>query len=161
MIRVMIVEDQKLIRNLLESYIEAESGYCVAASIPGAGEAPGLCSAEPFDLILMDVQTAHRENGLAAVKKIRRDHPSVKIVVVTSLVDSAVLAGARSAGADSLWYKDSSEETLMDVVRATMRGEHIFPDAPPDVDIGTAKSSEFTRAEKRVLRYRSRRSSTT
>lgn len=153
MTRVMIVEDQKLIRSLLESYIEAEPDYCVAASIAGANEAPALCDAEAFDLLLMDVQTAHRENGLAAAKKIRQRHPGVKIVVVTSLVDGAVLAGAKDAGADSLWYKDAAEETLMDVVRATMRGEHIFPDAPPDVDIGTAKSSEFTRAEKKVLRY--------
>lgn len=80
-------------------------------------------------------------------------HPAVKIVVVTSLVDSTVLAGAKEAGADSLWYKDAAEETLMNVVRATMRGEHIFPDAPPDVDIGTAKSREFTRAARKVLRY--------
>ena len=153
MTRVMIVEDQKMIRNLLESYIEKENGYCVAASIAGANEAPELCNAEPFDLILMDVQTAHRENGLSAARRIRKAHPAVKIVVVTSLLDSAVLDGAKDAGADSLWYKDAAEETLMDVVRATMHGRHIFPDAPPDVEIGTAKGSEFTRAERRVLRY--------
>lgn len=151
--RVMIVEDQKMIRSLLESYLEKEDGYVLAASIPGANEAPGLCGSEAVDLILMDVQTAHRENGLTAVKKIRQSHPAVKIVVVTSLVDSAVLAAAKESGADSLWYKDAAEETLMDVVRATMRGAHIFPDAPPAVDIGTAKSTEFTRTEKKVLRY--------
>lgn len=38
-------------------------------------------------MILMDVQTERRENGLAAVEKIKASHPEIKIVVVTSLVD--------------------------------------------------------------------------
>ena len=64
MIRVMIVEDQKLVRSLLESYIQNEDGYQLAVSIPGAAEAPILCDTEDIDLVLMDVQTEHRENGL-------------------------------------------------------------------------------------------------
>ena len=151
MIQVMIVEDQKLIRSLLESYIEKEEGYQVAASLTGANRAPDLCDGGPFDLILMDVQTEHRENGLTAVEKIKQAHPSIKIVVVTSLVDYEVLRRAKAAGADSLWYKDSEEETLMEVVRRTMTGERVFPDAPPGVEIGTAVSTEFTKGEMKVL----------
>ena len=41
----------------------------------------------------------------------------------------------------------------MDVVRQTMDGEHIFPDAPPTVEIGMAKSTEFTKTELKVLRH--------
>lgn len=55
-------------------------------------------------------------------------------------------------GADSLWYKDGDEGTLMEVVRRTMAEEHIFPDAPPSVEIGTAMSAEFTKGEMKVLR---------
>ena len=145
MIRVMIVEDQKLVRSLLESYIQNEDGYQLAVSIPGAAEAPILCDTEDIDLVLMDVQTEHRENGLAAAKKIREAHPKIKIVVATSLIDTQVLARAKAVGADSLWYKDGDEGTLM-------AGEHIFPDAPPSVEIGTAMSAEFTKGEMKVLR---------
>ncbi len=56
--------------------------------------------------VLMDVQTEHRENGLAAAEKIRKAHPEIKIVVATSLIDRDVAARAKSRGADSLWYKD-------------------------------------------------------
>ena len=41
----------------------------------------------------------------------------------------------------------------MDVVRQTMAGERIFPDAPPTVEIGMAKSTEFTKTELKVLRH--------
>lgn len=127
MIRVMIVEDQKLVRSLLESYIQNEDGYQLAVSIPGAAEAPILCDTEDIDLVLMDVQTEHRENGLAAAKKIREAHPEIKIVVATSLIDTQVLARAKAVGADSLWYKDGDEGTLMQVVRRTDGGGAYLP----------------------------------
>lgn len=150
---VMIVEDQPMIRSLLESYFRPEDGHHIVASIPGAKQAVDICRVSAVDLILMDVQTQNRENGLTAVKEIKAIHPKIKIVVVTSLIDSAVLEQARSVGADSLWYKDSTKNRLMDIVAQTMTGEHIFPDAPPPVQIGLAKSTEFTKTELKVLRY--------
>lgn len=151
--RVMIVEDQPMIRSLLESYFPVEGGHQIVASIPGAKQAVEICRVTPVDLILMDVQTQNRENGLTAVRKIKTAHPKIKIIVVTSLIDNAVLEQAKSAGADSLWYKDSTKKRLMEIVRQTMAGEHIFPDAPPPVQIGMAKSTEFTKTELKVLRY--------
>ena len=129
----------------MESYVEKEPAFALAASIPGANLAPELCRQQPVDLILMDVQTENRENGLSAAAQI-------KIIIVTSLLDAEVLRQAKLLGTDCLWYKDGSQEKLMEIVRRTLAGEHIFPDAPPVTQIGTAKSSEFTEAEMRVLR---------
>ena len=153
MINVMIVEDQKMIRSLLENYIEKEPGYRVVSSVAGANRALELCDEIKVDLILMDVQTEHRENGLSAAAKIKQKFPQIKTVIVTSLVDYDVLKKAKKLGADSLWYKDTDEATLMDIVRRTVSGEHIFPDSPPEVEIGTAKSTEFTKTELVVLRH--------
>ena len=57
MVNVMIVEDQKLVRSILESYIKKEEGYELLSSIPGADRAADICDACRIDLILMDVQT--------------------------------------------------------------------------------------------------------
>ena len=151
--RVMIVEDQTMIRSLLESYFRAEDGHQIVASISGAKQAVEVCRTTQVDLILMDVQTEHRENGLTAVRQIKAMYPEIVIVVVTSLIDGAVLEEAKAAGADSLWYKDSEKNRLMEVVRQTVAGEHIFPDAPPTVEVGMAKSTEFTKTELKVLRH--------
>ncbi|MEI3071898.1 MAG: response regulator transcription factor [Oscillospiraceae bacterium] len=151
--RVMIVEDQTMIRSLLESYFRVEDEYRITASIPGAKQAVEVCRTSSVDLILMDVQTENRENGLTAVRQIKAIQPKSKIIVVTSLIDCAVLDEAKRAGADSLWYKDSTQKRLMDVVRQTLAGEHVFPDAPPTVEIGMAKSTEFTKTELKVLRH--------
>ena len=152
MTHILIVEDQPKVRKLLESYVEKDPAFALAASIPGANLAPELCRRQPVDLVLMDVQTESRENGLSSAAQIKKEQPQIKIVIVTSLLDAEVLRQARALGADSLWYKDSSEVGLMEIVRRTLAGEHIFPDAPPVTQIGTAKSSEFTEAEMRVLR---------
>ena len=136
----------------MESYVEKEPAFALAASIPGANLAPELCRQQPVDLILMDVQTENRVNGLSAAAQVKKEHPQIKIVIATSLLDAEVLRQAKLLGTDSLWYKDGSQEKLMEIVRRTLAGEHIFPDAPPVTQIGTAKNSEFTEAEMRVLR---------
>ena len=82
--RVMIVEDQTMIRSLLESYFRAEDGYRITASLPGAKQAVEVCRTNSVDLILMDVQTENRENGLTAVRQIKAIQPKIKIIVVTS-----------------------------------------------------------------------------
>lgn len=153
MVNVLIVEDQRMIRSLLESYIAKEDGYKLYLSISGAGQAAEICKNAHIDLVLMDVQTEHRESGLHAAAEIKKHKPNTKIIIITSLVDYEVLKKAKSSGADSLWYKDGDEDTLMDVIRRTMQGEHIFPDRPPNVPIGTAQSSQFTKSELKVLRY--------
>lgn len=151
--RVVIVEDQPMVRSLLESYFPAEEGYEIVASTPSAKQAAAFCKSNAADLVLMDVQTQNGENGLSAVKEIKATRPNMRIVVVTSLVDSSVLQQAQEVGADSLWYKDAEKSRLMHVVEKTMAGEHVFPDAPPLVEIGLAKSTEFTKTELKVLRY--------
>ena len=115
--RVMIVEDQTIIRSLMESYFRAEDGYRIVASIPGAKQAAEVCRTSSVDLILMDVQTENRENGLTAVRQIKAMQPKSKIIVVTSLIDGAVLEEAKKAGADSLWYKDSTQKRLKMCIR--------------------------------------------
>lgn len=116
------------------------------ASIPGANLAPELCRQQPVDLILMDVQTENRENGLSAAAQIKKEHPRIKIVIVTSLLDAEVLRQAKLLGTDCLWYKDGSQEKLMEIVRQTLSGEHIFPDAPPVTQIGTAEKQRVYRS---------------
>ena len=53
---------------------------------------------------------------------------------------------------ESFWYKDAGKEELLEVMDRTMKGESVYPDAPPVVMIGTAKSCDFTPGELAVLR---------
>ena len=152
MTNVLIVEDQRMMREMMENYIKQTEGYRLSGSIAGAGLAEKYCSQNPVDLVLMDVCTENDESGFEATGIIKTRFPNIKVIIVTSMLDVSYLARAREAGADSIWFKDVSREELMSVVERTMKGEKVYPDKTPKVMIGNASSYEFTETEIRVLR---------
>lgn len=152
MINVLIVEDQRMMRETMENYIKQTDGYRVAGSIAGAGLAEKFCVQNHVDLVLMDVCTENDESGFEATKKIKARFPKVKVIIVTSMLDAGYLSRAKEVGADSIWFKDISREELMNVVKRTMSGESVYPDRMPQVMIGNASSYDFTEAELKVLR---------
>ena len=152
MINVLIVEDQRMMRETMENYIKQKEGYRLAGSLAGASLAEKFCAANPVDLVLMDGCTENDESGFEATKVLKEQFPKVKVTIVTSMLDGSYLNRAREVGADSIWFKDVSREELMTVVERTMGGESVYPDKAPKVMIGNASSYEFTEAEVKVLR---------
>lgn len=152
MIKVLIVEDQRMMRETMENYIRQSEGYILAGSIAGAGLAVNFCASSPVDLVLMDVCTENDESGFKATEKLKERFPDIKVIIVTSMLDTSYLNRAREAGADSIWFKDVSRVELMTVVEQTMNGKSVYPDRTPKVMIGNASSYEFTEAEMKVLR---------
>lgn len=141
-----------MIRQLLEMFLARSDRYHVAASIDNADLAPLYCSRGTVDLVLMDVRTAMRANGLDAAAVIKQKYPRVKVIVVTSMPEHSYLERAKSIGVDSFWYKQVMEDSFFELLDRTMGGEHIFPDSTPALRLGRAESTDFTERELEVLR---------
>ncbi len=62
------------------------------------------------------------------------------------------LARARAIGVDSFWYKEAQKEPILEVMRRTMEGEHVYPDETPSVQLGYANSRDLSERELDVLR---------
>ena len=152
MINVLIVEDQKMAQENMESIINASDGYTLAGIITNAADAELFCMRGGVDLILMDVCTARDESGIEACAIIKKKFPKIKIIIVTSMAEHTFIEKARAARADSFWYKDASHGELIIVMDRTMSGERIFPDKTPEVKLGLTTSYELTRFEFDVLR---------
>ena len=152
MTRVLIVDDSVTVRTLFESIIEGSDVYSLAGTLENAKAALPFCMRSPVDLILMDVYTKDRENGLEAAREIKKEFPDIKIIISTSLPEESFLEKAKVAGCESFWYKEVGELGLLDVMNRTMRGESVYPDTTPTVSVGLAKSVEFTPMEMKVLR---------
>ncbi len=151
MINTVLVEDDLYIQKHLADTLTAEGDFHIVAAVRDAFEAERLCCV-PIDLVLMDVMTLHKHSGLAAGRRIKQAHPRVKVVIVTSLVDPDVLLQAKRGCADSLWYKDCGTEKLIEVLRSTLAGEHIFPSFSPSVEMKKTFSENFTPAQIEILR---------
>ena len=152
MTRVLIVEDQKMAQENMEAIVQSSKDYILAGTLSNAADAELVCMHKPVDLILMDVCTAYDESGIEACAIIKKKHPKIKVIIVTSMAEHTFIEKAKEANADSFWYKDASHNELIDVMERTMKGEHIFPDKTPEVRLGLSSSYELTNAEFDVLR---------
>ena len=152
MIRVLIVEDQKMAQENMEAIVRASGTYMLAGSIANAADSELFCMREDVDLILMDVCTSRDENGIEAAAVIKKRFPYIKIIIVTSMAEYSFIDKARAAGVDSFWYKDASNGELLSVMDQTMAGARIFPDKTPEVRLGLASSYELTKSELEVIR---------
>ncbi len=152
MINVLIVEDSRISREMFERQLAAMPEYRVAASIENAANAEIVCLSNRIDLILMDICTADDESGLEAAEKIRKSHPAIRIIVMTSMPEQSFIRKARSAGCDSFWYKEDGAVSLQEICEATMAGQHIWPEEAPAVMIGAVRSDELTAREMEVIR---------
>lgn len=150
--KVLIVDDQILPRQLFESFIASSSNYELTASVDTAKVADAYCAGGSVDLVLMDVVMNDGSNGLDAAARIKAAYPKIKIIIVTSMPDSVFLNRAKEIGVDSFWYKEVQDIPMLEIMDMTMAGEHIFPDSPPAVSLGFAKSTDFTSREMDVLR---------
>ena len=150
--RVMIVDDQRLARQYFELMVDAAEGYEVAYLVESAAFADTYVLRDGVDLVLMDVLMNDGSSGLDAAERIKRIDPRVKVIVVTSIPEVFWIDEARAVGVDSFWYKDSSGETLAEVMDRTMAGEHVYPEAVPETRVGRASSRDFTRRELEILR---------
>ncbi len=150
---VLIVDDERIVQELFSSYIQnAGDRYSLEGMLRDAANADLYCAGGRIDLILMDICTANEQSGLAAAERIKKKFPHIKIIIVTSAPDYRFLEKARHAGADSFWYKEISSEALISVMDRTMAGEHIYPDHVPEVYVGLARSTEFTKKELEILK---------
>lgn len=152
MINVLLVEDTKIGRDCISGYLRDSDRYCLAATITNAAMAETTCLHTPIDLILMDYCTENNEDGIAAAAVIKSRMPNIKVIIITSMASVDLIDRARAAGADSFWYKETSDQDLLAVMDRTMSGESIYPDTTPVIRIGTARSTDLSDTQLKILR---------
>lgn len=151
MINVVVAEDNIYMQNHLNNIISSDSELSLTASVRDAFEAEKICRENKTDVVLMDVQTLHNHSGIAAGERIKKISPETKILIVTSLIDPDILAAAKKS-ADSLWYKDHSDEDIINVLKRTAAGEKIFPDLSPSVELNKMFSDDISPRQIAILR---------
>jgi DNA-binding NarL/FixJ family response regulator len=149
MIKILIVEDQVIMRDSLANLINGQEDMRVVGSIGSAADALETCRETTPDLILMDVCTDNNESGIAAAAEIRVHCPAIKIVIMTGMPEITYMDSSKKAGVDSFLYKNVRGETLLAAIRSTMEGYGTFPKEVPSALPGKLS---FTDTEIAILR---------
>lgn len=148
MIRIVLVEDQVMLRESLAIAIDAQEDMQIVATLASAAEALDAAKANNPDLMLMDVCTEDDASGIAAAALIKREMPDVRVVVMTGIPEITFIEQAHAARADSFVYKNVSTAELLSIIRSTMEGYSTFPAA----QLGDAKLEELDDEEIQILR---------
>jgi DNA-binding NarL/FixJ family response regulator len=148
MIKILIVEDQTILRESLERIIGGQNDMEIAGSTDDAANAPEMCRELKPDLVLMDIVTKNNASGITFASRIRVEFPAIKIVIMTSFSEITFIDEARKAGAHSYVFKNSGYEHLFYVIRSTMQGNGIYPGPENQLPF----SAQFNDKELAVIR---------
>lgn len=150
--KIMIVDDQFVSREMFKLYINQCPDYEVVYCVDTAMFADTYVLNTKLDLVIMDILMQDGSNGLDAAEKIKKLKPELKIIAVTSMPEVSWMDRAKEIGIESFWYKEVSEETILEIIERTLKGESIYPIKTPEVKLGMTKSTDLTPREIQVLR---------
>lgn len=145
-IRLMIVDDQPILVEGLSMILGGLDGIEVAVTAGDGQEAvERMCDA--VDLVLMDIRMP-RMDGLEATERIRRDHPDVKVILLTTFRDEAYIRRGFSLGVDGYALKEADPTELHRGILAVMGGgAYIHEEIARQVIKGYGAASAPTEAD--------------
>ena len=153
MIRVLLADDQALVRGALAAMLGLEPDIEVVAQVSSGEEVlPAAQTAKP-DVALLDVQMPGKD-GITAAGELHRAMPSCRIVVCTTFGRPGYLSRAMAAGAVGFVVKDAPPEQLVDAVRRVHAGLRVVDPALAAESLATG-NSPLTDRERDVLRVAS------
>src|SRR6202166_617956 len=125
MIRVLIVDDQSLLRMVFRMILEAEPDIEVAGEAADGATGVAMASALHPDVVLMDVRMPGMD-GILATASITAAGPASKVLILTTFdLDEYVFAGLR-AGASGFLLKDAPPAELLSAIRTVAGGDAVL-----------------------------------
>ncbi|HEX9450379.1 MAG TPA: response regulator transcription factor [Burkholderiales bacterium] len=150
-IRVLIAEDQSLVRRGLAAIINMEEDITVAGEAGDGEEAIEQWRRLRPDVVLMDLRMPRLE-GVEAIKRIRAEDPRAGIIVLTTFDhDEDIYAGLR-AGAKAYLLKDVQPEELFGCIRAVHAGEAYLQPKVAAKLVQRVQEQQLTEREEQILK---------
>jgi DNA-binding NarL/FixJ family response regulator len=123
-VRLLVVEDQPVIRSGLESML-ADTGITIAETASTAAEAMHAAASTKADLVLLDIRLGEGD-GLAALARIKGERQSLPVLIYTGYDNPAFAARAVALGAAGYLLKGTPREELISAIQRAATGETIW-----------------------------------
>jgi two-component system response regulator DesR len=149
-IRVLLADDQALVRGALAALLALEPDLDVVAEVGRGDEVVAACRSFEVDVALLDVEMPGID-GIEATARVKRELTGTRVLIVTTFGRPGFLRRALHAGADGFVVKDTPARELADAVRRVNAGLRVV-DALLAADSLVAGESPLTARESDVLR---------
>lgn len=121
MIKIIIADDQEIVCEGLKKILQSDPDIKVIGIANNGQQALDLVNHQTPDLVLMDLQMPIM-NGVQAIRQLRKTHPDLPVIVLTTYMDDKWLFDAIRAGATGYLLKDSPRQELIDAIKGTLSG---------------------------------------
>jgi len=125
MIRLMLVDDQEMVRVGFRLILQAEADLSIVGEAADGIAAVELARAAQPDVVLMDVRMP-RMDGIEACGLIRDHHPDTRVMMLTTFDLHDYVHEALRAGASGFMLKDAPAEQLVDAIRIVANGDALL-----------------------------------
>lgn len=125
MIRVLLADDQSMVREALATLLGLEDDIEVVAQVARGDEVLAAARAHTPDVALLDIEMPGL-TGIEAAAQLRKALPDIRIVIVTTFGRPGYLRRAMESGAEAFLVKDAPASQLADAVRRVLRGERVI-----------------------------------
>ncbi|MDQ0485749.1 response regulator transcription factor [Streptomyces cellulosae] len=150
MIRVLLAEDQAMVREALAALLGLEPDIEVVAQVARGDEVLAAARAHAVDVALLDIEMPGA-TGIEAAAELHRALPDLKLVVLTTFGRPGYLRGAMESGADAFLVKDAPAAQLADALRRVLAGERVIDPALAAAALAEG-ANPLTDREREVLR---------
>jgi two-component system response regulator DesR len=150
MIRVVIAEDQAMVRGALAALLSTEGDIEIAGQAQNGREALELVIAAPPDVLLTDIEMPEL-TGLELAAEIKKRRLPVKVVILTTFARAGYLRRALDAGVSGYLLKDAPASTLANAIRRIKTGARVID--PELAAEAWTEADPLTDRERQVLRY--------
>lgn len=152
MLKIIVIDDHILLRDMIVDTLNNEKDFNVVGISNDAKDAPELCAKSNPDVLLMDICTANNSNGIAFAKIVKENHPNIKIIIMTGILDVSFINEAKQIGIESFIYKNISKDSLVSTVKNTANGYSIYPNSNRKENTSDSILSELTDKEMQILK---------
>ena len=125
MIKIILADDHQILLDGLSTQIEKEEGIELIGQAKNGKEAIEQVNILQPDVLVMDIDMPVL-NGLDALEKIKQKHPELKVILLSLLMDKAVIQKAIKSGVDGYLFKDESTKELFHAIRRVASGNPYF-----------------------------------
>jgi two-component system response regulator DesR len=127
-IRILLADDQALVRSALAALLELEDDFEVVAQVGRGDEVVAAARDQHPDVALLDIEMPGLD-GLAAAAALSQEVPSCRVIIVTTFGRPGYLRRAMESGALGFVVKDAPAEQLADAIRRVSRGLRVVDPA--------------------------------
>ncbi len=138
LIKVVLVDDHKLVRQGIRSLLECEEDIKVVGEAPDGPQGLGLVAKLQPDVLVADLMMAGM-TGIELVRKAAKASPNTRGIILSMYGDEVWVLSALQAGARGYVLKDSSSEDLVQAIRTVVNGERFL--SPP---LSVEKIAKYT-----------------